>query len=211
MPRFSTADCTDFLTMRDPLTIVAWHDPIVEDLGYAPRSPYVETYWLPILGPSATWAMRRLTAWLDAAPDGYDVSLAEFGRELGLGAGTGRNAAVIRTLSRLANFAMVAPLGTALAVRMMFAPLTRRQVQTLPDALAAQHDAEVANTVRPPTQQPPSQPASGSLCDTTSQVTFALAVNEARHGDAGYGTADWSGKPTAVPPAVPHGCGCVGD
>jgi hypothetical protein len=197
--RFSTADRTDWLTAHDALAVVLWHDPVVENLGHAPRSVYVETYWLPVLGPSATWAVRRLTTWLDAAPQGYDLSLAEFGRELGLGAGTGRNAAVIRTLSRLVSFGIATPLGDALAVRLMLAPLTRRQVQSLPDALAAQHDAD-AGVVSPLPQQPLARPASAALCDTTSLVKLALAANEARHGEAGIGTVDRLGKPTAVPP-----------
>ena len=199
MARFSTADSTDWLTMHDPLAVVAWDDPVVENLGHAPRSVYVETYWLPVLGPSATWAMRRLTAWLDAAPDGYDVPLAELGRELGLGAGTGRNAAVIRTLSRLVAFGMATPLGDALAVRRMLAPLTRRQVQSLPGPLASRHDAD-AGVVRPLPQTPPTQPARTALCDTTSLVKVAATVNDARPSEAGVGTADRSGKPTAVPP-----------
>ena len=60
MPRISTADSTDWLTMHDPLAVVAWPDPVVERFGHAPRSVYVETYWLPILGPSATpWRSSR--------------------------------------------------------------------------------------------------------------------------------------------------------
>jgi hypothetical protein len=209
MSPLSTAACADWLTMHDPLWVVAWSDPIVERFGHAPRSAYVETYWLPILGPSATWAMRRLTAWLDGSPDGYEVSLSELGRELGLGAGTGRNAAVVRTLSRLATFEMAKPLGVSFAVRTMFAPLPRRYVKALPDALAAMHDAEMANAVRPLAQREPQQPASGALCDTTSLVTVAAAGNDARHGDAGSGTADRLGKSVAVPPAESP-CGCDG-
>src|SRR5258708_1643665 len=106
MSRVSTADSTDWLTTHDPLAVVQWHDIVVERFGHAPRSVYAETYWLPVLGPSATWAMRRLTAWLHAEPAGYSVSLSDLGRELGLGAGTGKNAAVIRTLARLVAFGM---------------------------------------------------------------------------------------------------------
>jgi hypothetical protein len=188
MPRASTVDSTDWLTVHDPLRIVPWRDEVVERFGHAPRGIYVETYWLPILGPSATWAMRRLTAWLDAEPDGYDLQLCDLGRELGLGSGTGRNASLIRTLARLVAFGMATPLGDALAVRRMLAPLTRKQVRSLPDALAARHDAEPSGVVQPMSQPPKPQPASETLCDTTSLVKI------------GNGTADRSGKPTAVPP-----------
>ena len=42
------------------LRIVAWTDPVIDRLGYDPRSIYVETFWLGILGPTCTWLMRRL-------------------------------------------------------------------------------------------------------------------------------------------------------
>jgi hypothetical protein len=204
MPRFSAADSTDWLTTHDPLAVAAWRDPVVEQIGHAPRSIYVETYWLPILGPSATWAMRRLTAWLDAEPFGYELSLAEFGRELGLGAGTGRNAIVIRTLSRLVAFGMATPFGDALAVRQMLAPLTRRQIQSLPAVLAARHDVESPGVVQPLTQRT-AQPASTALYDTTSQLRVAPVVEEGCAGKSGTGAADRSGKPTAIPrPPFPN-------
>ena len=42
------------------LRIEAWDDPIIDRLGHDPRSTYVETYWLGILGPSACWLLRRM-------------------------------------------------------------------------------------------------------------------------------------------------------
>src|SRR5258708_6152061 len=147
MPRISTADRTDWLTMHDPLAVVAWPDPVVERFGHAPRSVYVETYWLPVLGPSATWAMRRLTMWLEAQPSGYDGPLVELSRELGLGPGMGRNAILTRTLARLVAFGMATPFGDALAVRRVMPPLTRRQVQSLPANLVSRHDADSARHI----------------------------------------------------------------
>ena len=32
--------------------ITAWEDPVVDLLGHDPRSPYVERFWLAVLGPS---------------------------------------------------------------------------------------------------------------------------------------------------------------
>jgi hypothetical protein len=44
--------------MLDPaktatLRIVPWRDEVIDELGHDPRSHYVETFWLPVLGPSA--------------------------------------------------------------------------------------------------------------------------------------------------------------
>lgn len=177
MQRLSTADCTGWIVARDPLEVIALDDPLVEQFGHAPRSAYVEAYWLPLIGPASTWAMRRLTAWLDGAPSGYQVSIAELGRELGLGAGVGRNSPVVRTLARLVSFGLAAPLGDALAVRRMLAPLTCRQVRSLPEPLAIQHDRERADQ----------RESAGALCGTAPPATVA------------GGAVVRSGKPATAP------------
>ena len=38
-------------TTAGPLTIRPWPDDVIDSLGHDPRSHYVETYWLGILGP----------------------------------------------------------------------------------------------------------------------------------------------------------------
>jgi len=37
--------------MPATITIKPWLDPVVDVLGHDPRSRYVETFWLPTLGP----------------------------------------------------------------------------------------------------------------------------------------------------------------
>ena len=44
------------------LTIESWQDPVIDELGHDPRSAYVEKFWLPVLGPSTIWFLRRLEA-----------------------------------------------------------------------------------------------------------------------------------------------------
>ena len=44
----------------------------------------MELFWLNVLGPTATWALRRLVAGLDRYPLGYELDLAEMAQELGL-------------------------------------------------------------------------------------------------------------------------------
>ena len=51
---------TDFAPTEPTLMVVPWHDPVVDPVGFDVRSTYVELFWLNILGPSATWALRRL-------------------------------------------------------------------------------------------------------------------------------------------------------
>ena len=66
---------------------------------------YVTRWWLPVLGPSATWYLQYFarneanyrTGWRFQTP-------AELAEPLGLSAGTGVNSPVLRTLDRLIRF-----------------------------------------------------------------------------------------------------------
>lgn len=124
------------------LAIRPWPDDVIDSLGHDPRSAYVETYWLGILGPSTTWLLRRLVAGLEASPAGFDLPLAETARCLGLGDKGGRNSPFMRALTRLVQFDLAQPHGDpVLAVRRKVPPLNRRQVLRLPAVLQAQHQA----------------------------------------------------------------------
>lgn len=128
------------------LTIVPWDDPVVDALGHPPRSTYVERFWLSILGPTATWLVRHLDARLETGGGTAELDLAATAESLGLGAGTGRNSPVVRSLARCAQFGVVRGatgrgLGDGIAVRRALPPLTRHQISRLPLHLQAEHDA----------------------------------------------------------------------
>lgn len=127
----------DWLATRNPLTVITWDDPVVEAAGHHVRSVYVETFWLPTLGPSATWVLRRLACWLEAATAPITVDLSDLAVELGLGGGIGRSSPIIRTLARLSQFQAAGPAGDAYAVRRFLAPLPQRLASQLPGRLAA--------------------------------------------------------------------------
>ena len=57
----------DVGSLPDVRSIVVrpWLDPVVDDHGFDPRSRYVEEFWLGVLGPTATWLIRRLVAGLE--------------------------------------------------------------------------------------------------------------------------------------------------
>ena len=42
------------------LHVRGWPNEVLDQLGFDPRSGYVEDYWLGILGPSTVWLLRRL-------------------------------------------------------------------------------------------------------------------------------------------------------
>lgn len=122
------------------LDVRPWPDPVLDTLGHDPRSPYVEQFWLGILGPTTTWLLRRLVTVLEEHPEGTTVGLTELARVLGLGRRAGRNGPLDRCIERAVHFevARVDEDG-ALAVRRRLPPLTRRQVVRLPSSLQLSH------------------------------------------------------------------------
>lgn len=134
------------------LHVVAWPDPVIDQLGFDPRSHYVEAYWLSTLGPSTTWLLRRLAHGLDRDPDGFDLDLPACAREIGLGDKGGRHSPFARSLARLAQFEIARwqPRASTLEVRRRVPPLNRRQVAHLPDGLRDRHDDWQARQLESP-------------------------------------------------------------
>lgn len=132
----------------DAITVRPWPDPVIDQVGFDPRSSYVERFWLSVLGPSTTWLLRRVAAGLDAEPEGFELPLAETARALGLG-GEGRNSPFVRALARCCQFDVAQPAGAGvLNVRRRLPPLNRRQVVRLPERLQAEHDRWVEAEAR---------------------------------------------------------------
>jgi hypothetical protein len=140
----------------DSLTVRPWQDEVIDALGFDPRSPYVERFWLGVLGPSTTWLLRRMAAGFDASPEGFELSLGETARALGLGDKGGRNSPFLRTVNRMIQFELARVLNAGageLAVRRRLPPLSRRQTARLSPALQAAHDRWQAEQL----QEPPAE------------------------------------------------------
>lgn len=134
-----TATLPDLTT--ESIAIKPWPDPVIDEVGHDPRSAYVERFWLGVLGPSTTWLLRRVAAGLEQAPAGFDLPLEDTARALGLG-GRGRQSPFVRALGRVCQFELAqAQEPGVLAVRRKLPPLSRRQLQRLPEALQAEHSA----------------------------------------------------------------------
>lgn len=124
------------LVDTDVIGVAAWRDPLVDAYGHDPRSLYVETFWLPVLGPSTTLLLRRLAACLEASPAGTAINVTTTSRALGLGERTGRNGPLMRTVARMVDFEMARISGPgSIAVRTSLPPLPRRHIARLPEAL----------------------------------------------------------------------------
>jgi hypothetical protein len=127
-------------TTADPtLMVVPWHDPVVDSVGYDVRSAYVETFWLSVLGPTATWLLRRLVSGFDRYPLGYEVDLAETAGSLGLAFAPDTACPFNRALGRCIMFGAAQPTQGALAVRRRMPPVAARHLARMPLGLRDSH------------------------------------------------------------------------
>ena len=127
------------------LHVESWSDPVVDELGVDPRGSYTERFWLPVLGPSTIWFLRRIADRLDDEPEGFDLDLADAARCLGVGMRGGRNAPILKTVERCCRFGAARMYGhTNIEVRRRLAPLNRAQTERLPESLQTEHDAWLA-------------------------------------------------------------------
>jgi hypothetical protein len=125
--------------LPDRFGVMPWLDPEQDETGHDPRSAYVETFWLPVVGPSTTLLLRRLADEFDAEPQGFEIEAAVLSREIGLGARMDRRGAFGRTIERCTKFHMLQQQGDLLYVRKRIPPLSYRQVKRLGPRLQALH------------------------------------------------------------------------
>lgn len=120
----------------------ALRDPVVEMHGYSCDSDYVETFWLPILGPTATWLVRLLARDLEQHPAGLTADLAEIAARLGVAWNRDRPSTLGRAFARCQMFGVIDVVGgpTTVRVRTHMAPLPRRHLVRLPASLRSRHE-----------------------------------------------------------------------
>lgn len=135
--------------LPETLLVSKWPDAVVEDHGFpVMSSAYVETFWLPVLGPSSLWLLRRLVSTIELA-DGnalFDTELLS--QMLGLGHGIGKHSILGRSVHRLVKFGagqMNGP-GDHLVVRTHLGTVPRGLRAGWPEFLQAAH---IQHEVRP--------------------------------------------------------------
>ena len=123
--------------------VTTWVDGLAARVGHDPRSEYAERFWLPVIGPTSLFLLRRMAARLDARPEGFDQDTAELAAELGVGPSRAANSPLARTLGRLDGFRCARWVDDGrIAFRRHLYPLTASQARRLPASLAAELGTE---------------------------------------------------------------------
>jgi hypothetical protein len=151
------------------IMIRPWIDPVVDDDGHDVRSRYVETFWLGVLGPTATWLVRRFAAGLDQSPEGYEIDLTETARAMGLSFSAGRSSPFSKALQRCVMFGLAHPLPSGLAVRRRVPAVAYRHLRRMPEPVQRAHDDWIRTTI--------------SLDDLSRAHHLALAMREVGDDD----------------------------
>ena len=131
-----------------PAQIRPWVDPIVDKRGHDPRSAYVERYWLGVIGPTATWIMRRFADRFDSDPTGFTLDLEHTASTMGLSFSKGHNSPFGKALHRCVMFGLAQPLSDGFAVRRRFPSVAQRHLKRLPADLQSTHEEWARRTVR---------------------------------------------------------------
>jgi len=130
------------------ITVTAWVDPLVDDNGHDPRSRYVDEYWAPVLGPTATLIGRTLAyRFDDANRAGFELDLNDFARTLGLSFSSGRNGPFTKAWQRLNMFGLAHDTADGRALRRSYPDVAFRHLQRLPDSVQHAHTTLTATPV----------------------------------------------------------------
>jgi hypothetical protein len=128
-------------------TIRPWIDPIVDRRGHDPRSHYVERYWLSVIGPTATWIMRRFAECFDTQPGGFELDLDHTANTMGLSYTRGAASPFGKALHRCVMFGLAQPLADGFSVRRRLPSVPQRHLKRLPDDVQAEHDRWAERTI----------------------------------------------------------------
>jgi hypothetical protein len=139
LPGHTTTEAADGHRPLSVLRVECWHDPVVEQVGFDPRSHYVETFWLPVLGPSTTLLFRRLAHRLALEPEGFPFDPESTAVALGLGGVGGRHSPFRRAIERGVRFGFAERTIRALRVRTKVGRVPRQQLERLHPSLQELH------------------------------------------------------------------------
>ena len=155
-------------------TIRPWIDPVVDVRGHDPRSMYVERYWLGVIGPTATWIMRRFAECFDDNPEGFVLDLDHTATSMGLSFTKGVASPFGKALHRCVMFGIAQPMSDGFSVRRRLPSVAQRHLRRLPEDIQAEHEEWARRIVRVDVQD-----IERRLLDAGLSIAAAIRASEA--------------------------------
>jgi hypothetical protein len=196
----STARTEPFTNPVAPTTSTAWiaeirpwADPVLDQRGYDPRDRYVETFWLGVIGPTATWIMRGFADRLERFPDGFSVDLDTMAAAIGVSCARGQQSPFGRALHRCVMFGLArtstapqrvasqvtrAAPTTTLEVRRRVPQVPTRSLRRLPPELFESHDQWVRARYHPGHQPADHVATIASEAAPAPPIGFSAAISD---------------------------------
>jgi hypothetical protein len=100
----------------------------------------VERYWLAVIGPTATWIVRRFADEFDHSPAGFSIDLGHTACSMGLSFHRGGHSPFGKALHRCVMFGVAVPTSEGFAVRRRLPTVARRHLARLPADVRDEHD-----------------------------------------------------------------------
>lgn len=129
------------MNATDVLTFRQWHDALLDE-GAPFDSPYVERFWLPVIGATQVCLLRQIGGYVKATGE-WQIEASELAARMGIGGVTGSpNRPLPRALARLCGFGAMRENvdGITFDVRLYLPTLTARQRKRLPLSLRDLHE-----------------------------------------------------------------------
>lgn len=166
------------------IEVACWRDTVVERVGFDACGDYVELFWLPVIGPTSTWLLRRLAVMVVLHPEGFSLDTSSTAQSLGLGPNANSQSSLVRSLQRLSIFGLVRLTRDRVEVRTVVPPLTMKQLARLPEHLQRAHflwseshpsaALEIAYSV---TAESAEDVSGIDRCPTTAGATFSASAS----------------------------------
>jgi len=132
--------CSQPIFPMQTLHVAPWPDHVINLKGYAPKSAYVENYWLPILGPTTTFLLRKISTSFECSEDSEFILYPfEWAQNLGVHPRGGKHGPFWKSITRACRFKLAQIGKNRLYVRKKLPPLSIRQVEKLPRHLQISH------------------------------------------------------------------------
>lgn len=113
--------------------------------SFLANDPYINTFWLPILGPTATLLLNHLMSSALCEYDEFVMDLAELSSTIGVGNREGNSSPIVKNLKRLCDFGLISKYQERYYIPTNIEPMCENHLRKLNTKLQCEHSAWLNN------------------------------------------------------------------